>query len=186
MNKQIFPEERQSSSCYLWSELLQLVRYEMSMCFRLTSHLSELLVIGVETSHTEVSCFYLKERTSAIWLITTAHVHSRHEELWLFLYLIDWCLGFIPLRFISFCGTEGAVSQQYYNILYYCVQSFHHTVPIGVTPVGNKALIVPLWASCFHLLQGLQMNRTPCLYKTLPAPQPISQWSHLFVLDSLP
>lgn len=42
------------------------------------------------------------------------------------------------------CGTERVVSQNYYNILYYCVEPFHHTVLMSLTPVGNKALIVPL------------------------------------------
>lgn len=43
-----------------------------------------------------------------------------------------------------FCGTERAGSLHYYNILYYCVEPFHHTVLMSLTPVGNKALIVPL------------------------------------------
>lgn len=43
-----------------------------------------------------------------------------------------------------FYGTNRAVSQQQQSILYHCVEPFHRMVPIGLTPVGNKALIAPL------------------------------------------
>lgn len=43
-----------------------------------------------------------------------------------------------------FCGTERAVSQHYYKYSALLREPFHHTVPIGLIPIGNKALIVPL------------------------------------------